>query len=281
MLEQIFQGLAEWAYGQVLECWQYFSDALLDILNMDFSYLKTHIPFVDTIAQIMLAVGWALLLGNLVFQALKSMVSGLGFDGEDRSCFLREPLCSLFCCWRVLRYADRAEHHANGHRRLQVPDAVSVTFMDENAFGAISASWALIIIFWDHRHVQGLQNASGDRRAVRHTGASDHLRATGLWRRREPEHLRYFFGLVPHVRVDVLHDGQQRYLFQNAPVGTVCHSVRPRRPPVDGTCTDDTKGGQKSRRHYYTHRPEPGHHGRFPGKPSAGHADLYDHSRGY
>jgi hypothetical protein len=28
-----------------------------------------------------------------------------------------------------------------------VPDAVSVTFMDENAFGAISASWALIIIF--------------------------------------------------------------------------------------------------------------------------------------
>ena len=70
MLELIFQGFLEWAYGLALECWQYFSTALLDIMSMDFAYLKSHAPVVDEIMQILLAVGWALLIGNLVFQAL-------------------------------------------------------------------------------------------------------------------------------------------------------------------------------------------------------------------
>lgn len=83
MLELIFQGFLEWAYGLALECWQYFSTALLDIMSMDFAYLKSHAPVVDEIMQILLAVGWALLIGNLVFQALKSMAVGLGFEGED------------------------------------------------------------------------------------------------------------------------------------------------------------------------------------------------------
>ena len=52
-------------------------------MSMDFAYLKSHAPVVDEIMQILLAVGWALLIGNLVFQALKSMAVGLGFEGED------------------------------------------------------------------------------------------------------------------------------------------------------------------------------------------------------
>ena len=80
MLELIFQGFMEWAYSLTLECWQYFSSALLDIMSLDFAYLKTHVPVIGDIMQILLAVGWALLIGNLVFQALKSMASGLGFE---------------------------------------------------------------------------------------------------------------------------------------------------------------------------------------------------------
>ena len=52
MLELIFQGFLEWAYGLALECWQYFSTALLDIMSMDFAYLKSHAPVVDEIMQI-------------------------------------------------------------------------------------------------------------------------------------------------------------------------------------------------------------------------------------
>ena len=35
MLELIFQGFMEWAYGLTLECWEYFSSSLLCIMSMD------------------------------------------------------------------------------------------------------------------------------------------------------------------------------------------------------------------------------------------------------
>ena len=34
MLELIFQGFMEWAYGLTLECWEYFSSSLLSIMEM-------------------------------------------------------------------------------------------------------------------------------------------------------------------------------------------------------------------------------------------------------
>lgn len=49
MLELIFQGFAEWAYELVLECWEYFSTALLDIMSMDYAYMKSHVPVMDDI----------------------------------------------------------------------------------------------------------------------------------------------------------------------------------------------------------------------------------------
>ena len=83
LLEFIFQGFFEWVYSLILEIWNYFSSSLLNVMSLDFAYIKTHIPIMGDIQQVILAVGWALLLGNLVFQALRSMASGLGFEGED------------------------------------------------------------------------------------------------------------------------------------------------------------------------------------------------------
>lgn len=83
LLELIFQGFFEWVYSLILECWNFFFSSLLDIMTLDFAYIKTHVPVVEDIMEVFLAVGWALLLGNLVFQAIRSMVSGLGFEGED------------------------------------------------------------------------------------------------------------------------------------------------------------------------------------------------------
>ena len=40
LLELIFQGFMEWAYGLTLECWQYFSQVLIDIFSMDLAYLQ-------------------------------------------------------------------------------------------------------------------------------------------------------------------------------------------------------------------------------------------------
>ena len=75
MLELIFRGFVEWSYGLVLECWEYFSSALLGVMSMDFAYLKSHIPVLAEIQQILLAVGWLVL-------------SAVGYMEKDRQpCF--------------------------------------------------------------------------------------------------------------------------------------------------------------------------------------------------
>ena len=50
---------------------------------MDLDYFFQVAPVAKDILSILIAAGWALLMGNLVFQAVRSMVSGLGFEGED------------------------------------------------------------------------------------------------------------------------------------------------------------------------------------------------------
>ena len=147
MLELIFQGFIEWFYGLTLECWQYFSSALLDIMSMDFAYLRTHMPVIDPIMQSMLAVGWALLIGNLVFQAAKTMLTGLGFEAEDPKLLFARTfvfsfllLASPQICELCLNLTSRVIE------LMQVPDAVDITFADEASFGGLAAAWLLVVI---------------------------------------------------------------------------------------------------------------------------------------
>lgn len=148
MLELIFQGFAEWAYGLVLECWEYFSTALLDIMSMDYAYMKSHVPVMDEIIQVLMAVGWALLIGNLVFQALKSMMSGLGFEGEDPKLLFTRSFVFSFL---LLASPQICEIGLSITARiidlLQVPTAVHVTLVDKSIFGTLTASWLLAILF--------------------------------------------------------------------------------------------------------------------------------------
>ena len=148
MLELIFQGFAEWAYELVLECWEYFSTALLDIMSMDYAYMKSHVPVMDDIIQVLMAVGWALLIGNLVFQALKSMMSGLGFEGEDPKLLFTRSFVFSFL---LLASPQICEIGLSITARiidlLQVPTAVHVTLVDKSVFGTLTASWLLTILF--------------------------------------------------------------------------------------------------------------------------------------
>ena len=134
MLELIFQGFLEWAYGLALECWQYFSTALLDIMSMDFAYLKSHAPVVDEIMQILLAVGWALLIGNLVFQALKSMAVGLGFEGEDPKLLFARTFVFAFLLLASPQICEIGLSMTSKIiELLQIPDAVNVTLPSTTA----------------------------------------------------------------------------------------------------------------------------------------------------
>lgn len=117
-------------------------------MSMDFAYLKSHAPVVDEIMQILLAVGWALLIGNLVFQALKSMAVGLGFEGEDPKLLFARTFVFAFLLLASPQICEIGLSMTSKIiELLQIPDAVNVTFVDESVFGAVGAAWLLVIIF--------------------------------------------------------------------------------------------------------------------------------------
>ena len=117
-------------------------------MTLDFAYIKAHVPVVEDIMEVFLAVGWALLLGNLVFQAIRSMVSGLGFEGEDPKLLFARTfvfsfllLASPQICNIGLNLTSRAMD------LLGVPDALNVQLVDGSVFGSLTAAWLLVIIF--------------------------------------------------------------------------------------------------------------------------------------
>ena len=87
MLELLFRGFFEWIYGLILECWEYFSSVLFDLMSLDFAYLETYMPIITTIRQIMLGVGWA---------------------PTTPSCCSPAPLSFLSCWWPVRKSATSA-----------------------------------------------------------------------------------------------------------------------------------------------------------------------------
>lgn len=147
LLELIFQGFFEWVYGLILECWEYFFSSMLDIMSMDFAYIKTHIPVIGDITQVFLAVGWALLLGNLVFQAVRSMASGFGFEGEDPKLLFARTFAFSFL---LLASPQICEIGLNLTSKiitlLEIPDVIDVHLADSSLFGTLSAAWLLVII---------------------------------------------------------------------------------------------------------------------------------------
>ena len=147
MLELLFQGFIEWIYGLILECWEYFASVLFDLMSLDFAYLREHIPIIDTIRQIMLGVGWALLIGNLVFQATRGMAAGLGFDAEDPKLLFTRTFAFSFLLVASPQICELGLNMTSTViELLQMPDAVDITFADEASFGGLTGSWLLVVI---------------------------------------------------------------------------------------------------------------------------------------
>ena len=147
MLELLFQGFIEWIYGLILECWECFASVLFDLMSLDFAYLREHMPVIDTIRQIVLGVGWALLIGNLVFQATRGMAAGLGFDAEDPKLLFTRTFAFSFLLVASPQICELGLNMTSTViELLQMPDAVDITFADEASFGGLTGSWLLVVI---------------------------------------------------------------------------------------------------------------------------------------
>ena len=145
-LDGILKGLVLWLYGLILEGVEYMADSLLEIFSLDLAYFETYAPVVNDIQNIVIAVGWALLIGNLVFQAMRSMAAGLGFEGEDPVALGTRTFVFAFLLLASRQICAIGLNFTSAIMDLfQVPDTVEIITPDENAFG-IDSSWLLAMI---------------------------------------------------------------------------------------------------------------------------------------
>ena len=113
---------------------------------MDMDYFLSAIPITNDIFSIIIASAWALLLGNLVFQASKSMMSGLGLEGENPSQLFARTFLFGFLLLASRQICDIGLSISGTVIELmQIPDSVSVSLPGEDIF-SIEASWLLMII---------------------------------------------------------------------------------------------------------------------------------------
>lgn len=135
-----------WFYSLSVSMVDFVSNALMDVFNMDMEYFKTAVPVTDEIFKIVLAVGWALLIGNLAFQALKTMASGMGFEGEDPKILFCRTLVFGFLLLASPQICDIGLGISKTIiGLLQVPSSVEIPTIDETSF-TFDASWVFVII---------------------------------------------------------------------------------------------------------------------------------------
>ena len=148
MLEPILKGLIEWIYGMMLELMSYVSGELLGVMSMDLSYFKATAPIITEVIDVFVALGWALLIGNLIFQSLKSIMSGAGFEAEDpKVLFLRTFVFSFL----LLASQEICEIGLSITSKvidlLELPNSIDVQICDETMFSfGGGAKWLLVII---------------------------------------------------------------------------------------------------------------------------------------
>lgn len=116
-------------------------------MSLDFAYLETYMPIITTIRQIMLGVGWALLLGNLVFQATRSMMAGVGFEADDPKLLFTRTFVFSFLLVASPQICDICLNMTSVIiDMVQMPDAAAIKLPDDGIFAGLTASWLLVII---------------------------------------------------------------------------------------------------------------------------------------
>lgn len=148
LLEPIMKGLIEWIYEMVVSIMEYAAKELVGVMSMDMSYFEKTAPIIKDITNIILALGWGLLIANLVFQSIKVMMSGAGFEGEDpKSLFLRTfafsflLLASRQICNMAMGMTGRVIE------LLQIPSELSLAIPDQSMFSIGSgAKWLIVIV---------------------------------------------------------------------------------------------------------------------------------------
>lgn len=127
---------------------EYLLDQLMELFNVDLSYFAERVPVIDDIANIFVAVGWALLIGNLAYQAMRSMASGVGIEAEEPArLFLRTAMFSFLLLVSRQICDIGFGLSATVMEMLQVPDAITFEPFGEETFDTLpNAGWLIVIV---------------------------------------------------------------------------------------------------------------------------------------
>lgn len=148
LLEPIMKGLIEWIYEMVVSIMEYAAKELVGVMSMDMTYFEKTAPVIKDITNIILALGWGLLIANMVFQSLKVMMSGAGFESEDP----KHIFCRTFVFSFLLLASRQICNMAMGItgkviELLQIPSELSLAIPDQSMFSIGSgAKWLIVIV---------------------------------------------------------------------------------------------------------------------------------------
>ena len=135
MLEPILKGLVEWIYEMMIDIMAYASGELIGVMSMDLSYFERTAPVISDIVNVFIALGWALLIGNLVFQSIKIMVSGAGFEAEDPKILFLRTFIFAFLLLASRQICELCSSMAGTViNLLNLPASINVTTPDECMF---------------------------------------------------------------------------------------------------------------------------------------------------
>ena len=124
------------------------ADELLKVMSMDLEYFEKTAPVIKTMLTIIIAVGWALLLGNLIYQAIRTMLHGAGFESEDPKILGFRTAVFAFLLI-VSRDICNIGLSISGQiiEWLQIPEELGLVLPAESAYDVgSSARWLIAII---------------------------------------------------------------------------------------------------------------------------------------
>ena len=120
----------------------------MDLFHTDLTYFAERVPVINDIGTIFFAVGWALLIGNLVFQATRSMASGVGIEAEEPGrLFLRTAMFSFLLMVSRQICEIGLGLSSTIMDMLQIPNAITFDPFGEDTFDMLpNAGWIVVIL---------------------------------------------------------------------------------------------------------------------------------------
>ena len=137
----------QWIYGLFLDLMSYCANALLGIMSTDLTLFESSVPVVAALYAVFVAVGWGLLIGNCVFQSMKAMFAGFGFETESPAILLmRTGLFGFLLIFSKSICEIGLSIGKNIIDLLGIPSNITLTMPNDGMFTGLGASWLLVIV---------------------------------------------------------------------------------------------------------------------------------------